>query len=117
MAENKKFAILIHGTGEEMAALLEAERNAHLKQREDWVAKMTADGVYGGGDPLQPVAKTICGKAAVVSDGFFVPNSEHAIGGYIFVETPSLDAAVEIVKECPTFELDGNVEVREVIPM
>jgi hypothetical protein len=117
MSENKKYAILIYGTGEEMAALPEAERNAHMKKWEDWVAKMTADGVYGGGDPLNPVAKTIRGKAAVVSDGFFVPKTEHAIGGYIFVEAPSLDAAVEIAKECPTFELDGNVEIREVMAM
>jgi hypothetical protein len=117
MSDNKKFVILIYGTGEGMAALPEPERDAHMKKWDEWVAKMTADGVYGGGDPLHPVAKTIRGKAAVVSDGFFVPNSEHAIGGYIFVEAPTLDAAVEIAKECPTFELDGNVEVREVMPM
>ena len=28
-----------------------------------------------------------------------------------------LDEAVEIAKGCPTFELDGTVEVREVLPM
>ena len=117
MSENKKYAILLYGTGEGIAALPEAERAAHMKQWEAWIGKLSADGVYGGGDPLDPVAKTIGGKAAKVRDGFFVPNKEHAIGGYIFVEAPSLDAAVEIAKGCPTFELDGNVEVREVMPM
>ena len=29
----------------------------------------------------------------------------------------ALDEAVEIAKGCPTFELDGTVEVREVMPM
>ena len=117
MSENKKFAILIYGTGEGMAQLPEAERQAHMQKWDDWVGKMTADGIYAGGNPLQPVAKTISGKEAKVTDGFFVPNSEHAIGGYIFVKATSLDEAVEIAKGCPTFELDGNVEVREVMPM
>ena len=117
MSDNKKYAILIYGTGEGIAALPEAERAAHMKQWEDWIGKLSADGIYGGGDPLEPVAKTISGKEAVVRDGFFVPNKTHAIGGYIFVEAPSLDAAVEIAKGCPTFEWDGNVEVREVMPM
>ena len=109
MSDNKKFVILIYGTGEGMAALPEAERAAHMKLWEDWMGKMSADGVYGGGNPLAPVAKTIGGRAATVRDGFFVPNTEHAIGGYVFIEAPSLDAAVEIAKGCPTFELDGNV--------
>ena len=117
MSENKRFALLIYGTGEGVAALPEAEQAAHMRQWEEWIGKLTADGVYGGGDPLQPVAKTIRGKAAKVSDGFFVPKSEHAIGGYMFIQAPSLDAAVEIAKGCPTFELDGNVEVREIMPM
>jgi hypothetical protein len=52
MSANKKFVILIYGTGEEMAALPEAERNAHMKKWEDWVAQMTTDGVYGGGPDL-----------------------------------------------------------------
>ena len=117
MSENKKFAILVYGTGEGVAELPEVERAAHMKQWDDWIGKLSADGAYGGGNPLGPAAKTISGKEAKVRDGFFVPNSEHAIGGYVFVEAPSLDAAVEIARGCPTFELDGNVEVREVMPM
>ena len=117
MSENKRFVILIYGTGEEMASLPEAEREAHMKKWEDWFGKLNADGIYGGGNPLQPVAKTVSGKSAKVSDGFFVPNKEHVVGGYLFVEATSLDGAVEIAKGCPTFELDGNVEVREVMPM
>lgn len=117
MSEDKRFVILIYGTGEGMAALPEAEQQAHMKKWEDWFSKLNADGIFGGGNPLQPVAKTIGGTQANVRDGFFVPNREHVVGGYLFVEAPSLDEAVEIAKGCPTFELDGNVEVREVMPM
>ncbi len=117
MSENKSFVILIYGTGEGVAGLPEAEREAHMQLWDDWVSKLNANGTYGGGNPLQPVAKTISGKGVKVSDGFFVPKREHVVGGYIFVEAPSLDEAVEIAKGCPTFELDGTVEVREVMPM
>ena len=117
MAENKKFAILIYGSGEGMAQLPEAERDAHMKLWDEWVGKLSADGIYGGGNPLQPAAKTIRGKGIQVSDGYNVPKDEYVVGGYIFVEAGSLDEAVEIAKGCPTFELDGTVEVREVLSM
>jgi hypothetical protein len=100
-----------------LAQLPEAEREAHMQLWNEWVARLTASGTYGGGDPLQPVARTISGKEAKVSDGFFVPKNDYVVGGYIFVEAASLDEAVEIAKGCPTFELDGTVEVREVMPM
>jgi hypothetical protein len=117
MSENKKFALLVYGTGDGVAALPEAEQQAHMKKWDEWVARLNADGKFAGGNPLQPVGKTISGKQARVRDGFFVPNSEYAIGGYMFIQAGSLDEAVEIAKGCPTFELDGNVEVREVMPM
>ena len=117
MSDKKRFAILVYGSGAGVASLPEAEQQAHLKKWDDWVSQLNADGTFAGGNPLQPVAKTISGKAAKVSDGFFVPKDEYVVGGYILVEAASLDAAVEIAKGCPTFELDGNVEVREVMPL
>ena len=117
MSDKKRFALLVYGSGAGVAGLPEAEQRAHLKKWDDWVAQLNTDGTFAGGNPLQPVAKTISGKAAKVSDGFFVPKDEYVVGGYILVEAGSLDEAVEIAKGCPTFELDGNVEVREVMPM
>ena len=117
MADTKRFVMLVYGSGEAVTQLPEAERQAHMQQWDDWVNKLQADGTYAGGSPLLPTAKTIRGKEATVSDGFFIPNSEHAVGGYIFLKAASLDEAVEIAKGCPTFELDGTVEVREEMAM
>ena len=117
MSDNRRFVILIYGSGDTVAQLPEAERQAHMQQWDDWVKKLQADGIYAGGSPLLPAARTISGKAVKVSEGFFVPNRDHALGGYIFVMAGSLDEAVEIAKGCPTFELDGAVEVREEMPM
>ena len=117
MSENKRFAILVYGSGEGVAHLPEAERQAHMRQWDNGVGKLQADNIFAGGSPLLPVAKTIRGQEAKVSDGFFVPQNEYVIGGYILIKAASLDEAVVIAKGCPAFELDGTVEVREEMPM
>ena len=117
MADNKRFAILVYGSGEGVAQLPDADRQAHMQQWDKWVGQLQADNIFAGGSPLLPAAKTISGKAATVRDGFFVPQQEQVIGGYILIKAASLDEAVEIAKGCPTFELDGTVEVREEMPM
>jgi hypothetical protein len=117
MTENKRFAILVYGSGEGVAQLPDAERQAHMQQWDEWVGQLQSDNIFAGGSPLLPVAKTISGQEAIVSDGFFVPQKEHVIGGYILIKAASLDEAVEIAKGCPAFELDGTVEVREEMPM
>ena len=40
--------------------------------------------------------------------------TQEAIGGYFLVLADSLDAAVEIARECPTVEFGCTVEVRPV---
>ena len=98
MSENKRFAILVYGSGEGVAQLPEAERQAHMQQWDNWVSRLQADNIFAGGSPLLPVAKTISGRAIKVTDGFFVPQKEHVIGGYILIKAASLDEAVEIAK-------------------
>jgi hypothetical protein len=117
MADNKRFAILVYGSGEGVAQLPDAAQQAHMQQWDKWVSQLQADNIFAGGSPLLPVAKTIKGQETVVSDGFFVPREEHVIGGYILIKAASLDEAVEIAKGCPAFELDGTVEVREEMAM
>jgi hypothetical protein len=117
MSEQKRFAILVYGSGEGVAQLPEIERQAHMQQWDEWVGRLQADNIFAGGSPLLPVAKTISGREAIVTDGFFVPQDEQVIGGYILIKADSLDEAVEIAKGCPAFELDGIVEVREEMAM
>lgn len=37
------------------------------------------------------------------------------LGGYVVVEAPGLDAAVDIAKGCPGLRHDGGIEVAEVV--
>ena len=44
------------------------------------------------------------------------PNAD-MVGGYAIIEARDLDAAAEIAKGCPTYEVNGLVEVRPVRQM
>jgi hypothetical protein len=79
-----------------------------------WVDKLTKQGRYIAGEPLLPGGKTISGSKKSVSDGPFTESKE-VIGGFFTITAASLDEAVEIAKDCPDYELDGSVEVREIM--
>ena len=46
MSETKRFAILVYGSGEGVAQLSEAERQAHMQQWDNWVSKLQADHIF-----------------------------------------------------------------------
>jgi hypothetical protein len=76
-----------------------------------WKAKFEKEVTPGEG--LKPGRAAVV-KAGQVTDGPFIEAKE-VIGSYCFVETSSLDHAIEIAKECPINAIPGaSVEIREV---
>jgi len=43
--------------------------------------------------------------------------SKEIVGGYISIKANGLKEAIEISMDCPIFNYDGNVEIREVAKM
>ena len=76
-----------------------------------WFGKL-GSAIVDGGNPFTPVAKTI-DKGGKVSDG---PVGTLA-SGYSIVTADSLDAAVEIAKECPVFLTGSRITVYETFPV
>lgn len=76
-----------------------------------WFDKI-GSAIVDGGKPFTPVAKTI-DKGGKVSDG---PVGTLA-SGYSIVTADSLDAAVEIAKECPVFLTGSRITVYETFPV
>jgi hypothetical protein len=60
--------------------------------------------------------KLVKGKRRTVTDGPFA-EAKDAIGGYTLVTAHGLDQAVELLKGCPFFEVDGEMEVRPIMKM
>jgi hypothetical protein len=80
-------------------------------------ALLDAPGVFLGGEGLQPpsTAKTVWleGGKRRVHDGPFAETKE-LLGGYILLELPSLEEALEWAARCPAAGY-GRIEVRPVL--
>lgn len=77
---------------------------------------LVAAGVYVGGQPLQEVgtATTVRLKDGQrrVQDGPYAEAKEQ-LGGFLILDVPSIDAALEWAARCPT-SATGAVEVRPI---
>jgi hypothetical protein len=83
----------------------------------DWVEKLTRKEIYNGGERLtRNEAAVIKGSTRQITDGPYTESKE-IVGGYISIKADSLQQAIEIAKDCPIFNFDGVVEVREIAKM
>ena len=89
-------------------------QQAHMGKWFAWVEKLRKENRYVSGEALLPGGKTIRGAKKAITDGPFAEGKE-VVGGYFVVYAKNLNEAVEMAKACPDYELDGIVEVREVI--
>src|SRR5687767_6425745 len=91
------------------------QMQAVVKQWQNWIGGIAAQGKYSGTNRLLPEGKTIKPNK-VITDGPYVEGKE-MIGGYLIVKANSLDEAVEMAKSCPNLTYGGNVEIRNVMPI
>ena len=84
---------------------------AGAKQMEKWKAWLDGlgDAVVNPGTPLG-MSKTVS-ASGVTNDG-----GSNPLSGFSIVTADSMDAALEMAKDCPFVEL-GTIEVAEVIEM
>jgi hypothetical protein len=79
-----------------------------------WGDKMAAAGILVNGEALTPVGKRISGPDRLITDSPSAESKE-IIGGFYVFKAESMDAAMEVAKDYPDFDLGGTVEVREVL--
>ncbi len=74
-----------------------------------WVGGL-GDAVVNPGTPL--------GKPKIVSSsGVSDDGGSNPLTGFSIVKADSMDAALEMAKECPFLEVGGTIEVAEVMEM
>ena len=117
MADMKSYMLLLGGTGEGVANMPQEAQDAHMDQWRTWFDKLGQEGVLLGGAPFSSESLLVKGKEKAVQSGHFAGSKELAFGGYIIIQADSEEAALNITKQCPTFELDGTIEVREITEM
>jgi len=113
-----QFALLIYESSEAFAARKNDENDPYLGAWRAYYKVLVEAGIYVGGDPLQlPETGTTVrlneGKRRV-QDGPYADTKEQ-LGGFIIVDLPSLDAALDWAARCPATSA-GAVEVRPLAP-
>lgn len=111
----KEFLLLFRGGEEGMAEAAQSPEKFQ-QQMVKWKAWMEGIGKQGkliAGHPLADEGKVIRERGKVVTDGPYVEGKE-MVGGYLMIRADGLQDAVAMAKDCPIFDYDGIVEVREV---
>lgn len=113
-----QFALLIYESPEAFASRKSDGTDPYTGAWRAYHKALVESGAYIGGDPLEPaeMGTTVRikeGKRSV-QDGPYADTKEQ-LGGFIILELPSLDAALEWAARCPSAAY-GAVEVRVLAP-
>ncbi len=115
-----RYMILIIGNADLVAAASPEEMQALMGAFMAYSKAIKDAGVWVDGSPLKPSASAATlrmkdGKAQVL-DGPYAESREQ-LGGYILIDVPNLEAALDWAGKCPGLKY-GPIEVREtqVIP-
>lgn len=110
-----KYMLMLVRSEEDWYALTDEERDYPAIGR--WFGELAQKGLMIGGEELQSArtATTVSwnGSQPILTDGPFIEAKE-TIGGYLIIEVPDLDAAIEIAKTWPA--VGHKVEIRPVVP-
>jgi hypothetical protein len=95
-----------------------AEMQKTFEKWMTWIKGMKAKGQYLAGDPLEDTpAKVLRGpRGKSVTDGPFAEAKE-VVAGYMLIAAKDFKEALEIAKNCPAYERNGTVEVRQIMPI
>jgi hypothetical protein len=111
-----EYLLLIYETAKDFDARTNEQRDTLMGAWRTYYKAMVDAGVYVSGSPLQRSAtgstvRLQNGKRHV-QDGPYADTKEQ-LGGFIIIEVPSLEAALDWAARCPT-AATGAVEVRPV---
>lgn len=108
----KEFLLLIRENLDAYGKMTPEEMQQDIEKHMEWVEKLTANGNFKAGNPLDSTGKYI--RDSVVTDGPYIEAKE-VVSGFYFLLARSLEEAIEIAQGCPTLSAGGMVEVREII--
>jgi len=114
-----QYALLIYESPEDFASRSDdRDDQPYIGAWRAYYRSMAEAGVYAGGQPLDiPETGTTVlqtGDKRQIQDGPYA-NTKEQLGGFILMELPSLDAALEWASRCPA-AMRGAVEVRPLAP-
>lgn len=83
----------------------------HMEQWQAWFTRLTEQNKMARPVQRWDSEGRVLKSTQTVVNGPYAEIKE-AIGGAVLIKAKDYDEAVEIARECPIFELGGNVEIR-----
>ncbi|HZN58664.1 MAG TPA: YciI family protein [Planctomycetota bacterium] len=113
-----EYALLIYETPQDFEARSKEQTTPYIAAWRAYHKALVESGAYIGGAPLRTIdtATTVRSRDSRprVQDGPYADTKEQ-LGGFIILELPSLDAALDWAARCPV-AATGAVEVRPLAP-
>jgi hypothetical protein len=107
--------LIFRGGAVSRGDLSPTELQAHVAKWYTWSDELTRKGRGVVGTPVDNPGMTVRGHERMVTDGPYA-ESKDLVTGSMIIEAASLEDAVEVARTCPTYEFDGSVEARPVLP-
>ena len=85
------------------------EGQKHFAKYQEWLSSLGNSAV----SPMNPIKNT----RIINPDGSVITGSKTSMSGYTIVEAKSIEVAISIAKACPFLDINGSLEVSELIKM
>jgi len=85
------------------------EGKKHFASYQQWLGSLGSAAV----SPMNPMKDT----TTINPDGSVTAGGSTAMSGYTIIKAESLDAAIAVAKGCPFLDINGSLEVSELITM
>ena len=85
------------------------EGKRHFASYMEWLAALGESAV----SPANPLKDT----CTVNPDGTVTKGGVSTMSGYTIIETDSMESALSVASSCPFLEIDGSLEVSELVEM
>ena len=113
---NEFLMVFRNAPGNTEAAPSPEQMQELMMQWQNWIGGIAAQNKLSNpGNRLHRDGRVVK-PGNIVTNGPFAEIAE-SIGGYIIVKAASLEEATALSEGCPIFWVNGNVEIREIVPM
>ena len=85
------------------------EGQKHFAKYQQWLATLGSAAV----SPMNPISHT----HTIHADGSVTQGSAISMSGFTIVEAASIEEAISMAKDCPFLDINGSLEVSELVKM
>ena len=85
------------------------EGKRHYAEYQKWLSSLGSSAI----SPMNPFKNT----KTINPDGTVTDGSTTSMSGYTILEVESMEVALELAKSCPFLDINGSLEISELIKM